>query len=345
MLGSFLSSYPTGSLLTELVQIYNGKYIVKASLQIEAVTRATAMAAAETLETAEDSARQRVITFFAGNESLKLSSNAAIPETVPISVQSAPIQSSSSTDSQHNQNHGVTIETIPVEIKTKPQPASNIAPTNIDNVSNQTSVPIELPPVEEIVAPAKTKTKAEAKSKTTQDLTQLTEVTTKPEKAPDIPSLTQSQTIPDDEPVKEPLFDAYEEFTPSEPQFEPFETSTIPKVSTPPNNVTPFTGRNYNPPEEIELPPVDAIVELPTSTTKRKKKTDTTDQSDDIAKIGIEMQRLGWTTEQGRDYLVKQYGKRSRHLLSPDELRDFRAYLESQSTPEDPLAFDPIAGF
>lgn len=346
MLGSFQSLYPTGSLLTELVQIYNGKYIVKASLQIEAVTRATAMAAAETLEIAEDSARQRVIAFF-GSDTVLKEEQAQEPK---------PIQPSLSIDdSQQNQNNGTntvnkTIDTVPAETKTPPQTtSSNIIPTTtFDNVSNGTSTQeIELPPVEEIVAPAKTK----GKSKNTQDLRQSTEITPKSEQAPDIPDVHDinpvSQTTPVSE-FKEPLFDTYDEFSSKEPLFEPLDTTSS-TVNTPPNNVTPFTGRNYNPPEEIELPPVEtpetSTNTTSTGTTKRKKKAETTDQSDDIAKIGIEMQRLGWTTEQGRDYLIKQYNKRSRHLLSAEELRDFRQYLESQSTPDDPLAFDPIAGF
>ena len=57
-----------------------------------------------------------------------------------------------------------------------------------------------------------------------------------------------------------------------------------------------------------------------------------------IAKTNIEMHRLGWTTEQGREYLIKNYGKRSRFLLTQEELLDFLRYLESQPTPVDPLA-------
>ncbi|RUT03116.1 hypothetical protein DSM106972_054240 [Dulcicalothrix desertica PCC 7102] len=352
MLGSFLSSYPTGSLLTELVQIYNGKYIVKASLQIEAVTRATAMAAAETLETAEDSARQRVITFFGGDAIQKEAHSESIITHQPLPVpleEAKPVQASLSIDNSLHQNNGAIKHfetnldtTLPVEIEKSDTFDFSAVSTNEDNnVPDETSVPdIQLPPVEEIVAPSKTK----AKSKNTQQLRQYTELDSQ---APDIPAISQVSEATELNGFKEPSFDTYDEFSPKEPLFEPLEP-TIPTVNTLPNNVTPFTGRNYNPPEEIELPPVDIPAEVPTSasTTKRKKKTtDTTDQSDDIAKIGIEMQRLGWTTEQGRDYLIKQYNKRSRHLLTSDELRDFRQYLESQSTPDDPLAFDPIAGF
>lgn len=51
----------------------------------------------------------------------------------------------------------------------------------------------------------------------------------------------------------------------------------------------------------------------------------------------VEMQRLGWTSEQGREYRIKTYGKRSRTLLTDEELHEFLKYLQSQP--------DPLAGF
>jgi hypothetical protein len=57
MLAQFQIRYPTGSLVSELVTIDRGKYLVKASIQIEGVIRATGMAAADTVEQAEDQAR------------------------------------------------------------------------------------------------------------------------------------------------------------------------------------------------------------------------------------------------------------------------------------------------
>lgn len=61
MLAQFQSLYPKGNLISELLQIFQGKYIVRASVQIEGVTRATGMAAAETVEVAEDQARIRAL--------------------------------------------------------------------------------------------------------------------------------------------------------------------------------------------------------------------------------------------------------------------------------------------
>ena len=104
-----------------------------------------------------------------------------------------------------------------------------------------------------------------------------------------------------------------------------FEHNPLPEIST--SNVTPFAPRSYTPQPDVGTP-----------TTKKNKKSEPVDHSDTIAKIDVEMQRLSWTTEQGRDHLKKTYGKRARSLLDPEELLDFLKYLESQTTPIDPLA-------
>jgi hypothetical protein len=60
---------------------------------------------------------------------------------------------------------------------------------------------------------------------------------------------------------------------------------------------------------------------------------ETLDFSEIIAKSNVEIKRLGWTNEQGKQYLLQTYGKRSRQLLSDEELLEFLHYLESQPTP------------
>lgn len=59
---------------------------------------------------------------------------------------------------------------------------------------------------------------------------------------------------------------------------------------------------------------------------------DEEDLSDVIAQTDVEMKRVGWTPNQGRDYLVKTFGKRSRQLLEPHELMQFLRHLQQQST-------------
>lgn len=101
-----------------------------------------------------------------------------------------------------------------------------------------------------------------------------------------------------------------------------------------------------------ELPPLpDAptptpAVELPASSGKPAKRKATpapepvavaqttplteSDRSDELARISVEMKRLGWSTEEGRSYLKRTYGKRSRQELEDEELLDFLRYLETQ---------------
>ncbi|TVQ07503.1 MAG: hypothetical protein EA368_14075 [Leptolyngbya sp. DLM2.Bin27] len=57
------------------------------------------------------------------------------------------------------------------------------------------------------------------------------------------------------------------------------------------------------------------------------------DLSDIIAQTDVELQRLGWDVNQGREFLEKTYGKRSRHDLTDEELLEFLLYLETQSPP------------
>ncbi len=52
--------------------------------------------------------------------------------------------------------------------------------------------------------------------------------------------------------------------------------------------------------------------------------------ADIIAEINLQMERLAWTRDQGKDYLLKTYGKKSRHLLSDQELIEFLNYLKNQ---------------
>jgi hypothetical protein len=265
MLAQFRSKYPEGNLISELVQIYHGKYIVRASVQIDGVTRATGMAAAETLEEAEDQARNRAL--------------------VVLGITSSPQES----------------------VAVSGEPANQVKPTPTFPVNqvNDTYSPVNSFP--------------------------QTEVTPTP---PAVSSVIEKNDTKNQE-----FIERFPTDDKQETQFDnPLENlgmisgnqenSTIPEIS--PSNVTPFGPRSYS----------SSLEDLgtQTATAKKKKKSEPVDQSDDIAKIGVEMQRLGWTTDQGRDYLIKTYGKRSRHLLSDDELHDFLRYLESQPTPLDPLA-------
>ncbi|MEL6490716.1 MAG: hypothetical protein AAFQ95_12195 [Cyanobacteria bacterium J06621_3] len=94
------------------------------------------------------------------------------------------------------------------------------------------------------------------------------------------------------------------------------------------------------PADEDMGPPIDTIAEEPV-TTKPSAATialenfstsaTPVDLSDVIAQTDVELTRLGWTNVQGREYLEKTYGKRSRQQLTDEELMSFLLYLEEQA--------------
>lgn len=272
MLDEFHKLYPTGSLISELVQIYNGKYIVKASLQIEGNLRATGMAAADILEDAEDRARTRAIMLL-GLKPQPQKNDTSLPNEAQTQVAKTPIASA---------------ETIPAFPGTLAQQETPIPP---------------------VVKPVVNKTDA-----------YISEVS---QSYSDTNEIEQSQTF--DSSMSE--MDLMSDMPPSE--------NLIPGLTA--SNVTPFPQRNYTPVEETPPPPP------PATTSKRKKKSEPIDLSAAMAQIEVEMERLNWSKEQGRDHLIKTYGKRGRSLLSDEELLDFLKHLQSLPTPLTPV--DPLIGF
>ncbi|MCC5628679.1 hypothetical protein LC613_11450 [Nostoc sphaeroides CHAB 2801] len=295
MLAQFQSLYPQGSLISELVQIFQGKYIVRASVQIEGVTRATGMAAAETVEAAEDQARTRALIVLgitnAPQQSVAFSSNPIPPAQLNPSLntkggldESAAYSSAKDEDFVGSQWPMVSDK----EISIPPSKVRNIKPEVVTNINEQYGYNSGAPLPSDSYS---------------QDFGQ------------NFPA-TGNKELEFDPPVEnlEITFDNQ------------VENQTFPPISA--NNVTPFTPRSYSPQEDVATPSV---------TGKRKKKAEPVDLSDVIAKTDVELQRLGWTPEQGREYLIETYGKRGRTLLSEEQLHGFLKYLQSQP--------DPIAGF
>ncbi|MEB3181408.1 MAG: hypothetical protein VKL59_20585 [Nostocaceae cyanobacterium] len=234
MLAQFHKLYPTGSIISELLQIHEGKYLVRVEVHIEGVKRATGMAAAETLEIAEDRARDRAIALV------------LIAPTTSHQTQSpAPIYASASPtpDPRPDESTGLT---------------NTLATPNFPSLHGADRPFSNFEPPQENWG-----------------------------KIPDSPTLKQ------------------------------------PSSSVIHNNVKQFLPRQGTPQEE-------------TSPVTHKSTAEPTNHSDTIAQIDVQMERLSWTTEQGRDYLKKTYSKRARSLLSDEELKDFLRYLESQPTPIDP---------
>ncbi|MDZ7961932.1 MAG: hypothetical protein RMY34_29335 [Aulosira sp. DedQUE10] len=287
MLAQFQSLYPKGSLISELVQIFQGKYIVRVSVQLEGVTRATGLAAAETVEAAEDQARNRALMVLGITNAPQKTVVTSPPPTSQVQTNPSLNKTSKFNESAYS-------------LTKEPDFFSSQW-----SVSNDQEVSI-LPEREHYSQPDTLTTDIRSTSKTdtySPDLDQNLPINTDLEAQFDTPVENLGITS-DDEPENPPL-------------------SGITA-----SNVTPFTPRSYSSSEDVGTP---------TATGKKKKKSEPVDLSDVIAKTDVELQRLGWTPEQGREHLIKTYGKRGRTLLTEDELHGFLKYLESQPTPKDPF--------
>lgn len=228
MLAQFQVRYPTGSLISELLTIYQGKFVVRVLAQVEGVLRATGMAASESLELAEDQARNRALMVL-GIE--------------PKPIEAAEVAREAEQDKEEQQEIAF-----------------------VDNLSQQSS------------------------------------------------------------PAPSDLFSWYQE--PQAPLENGMtsdvqtETSSNPLMSF--SNVTPLVPRSYSQ-DTGAVAPVDA---------KTNIEAEPIDLSDAIARTTVELKRLGWSNQQGREYLKNTYNKRSRPELTDEELLEFLHYLESQPSPQ-----------
>ncbi|MBR8829511.1 MAG: hypothetical protein DSM107014_16715 [Gomphosphaeria aponina SAG 52.96 = DSM 107014] len=225
MLTQFRKHYPQGSLISELVTIDHGKYIVRTLVQIEGVTLASGLAAAETVEQAEDQARNRALAILDLDSATQ---SIILPDLQPV-------------------------------VNTK--------------VEEKSFPPAPPPPPASFQAPT-----------------------------PEVVTSSDNYAYSFDE------------------EFSPDSQTTLPHTITPAPSFS-----------ETEIVAPENPVE--TTTQPQPNGGAPIDFSEIIAKTDIELKRLGWTKEKGRDYLLQTYGKKSRHYLSDDELLEFLNFLTSQPNP------------
>ena len=274
MLAKFRDRYPQGSLVSKLVKIDRGTFIVRVSISVDNTTLVSSLAGANTVEAAEDAARARAIsTLFLDQVTTSDAPVVALATPPQVSIrQPAP---------------------APAPQPALPAPASQpVVAENADNVVNFSKPSSDAEP----------------------ELAASTVAEIEPEIAP-IPIPKASETV--SEPIPEPkstvetgnLFaGTFQGDNLDEPSDEP---SLVPEIASVENTATAATSKPIS--EPLEMADFDF--------NQVKQKTD------------IEIERLGWTRDDGREFLQSRYGKRSRLHLKNEELLEFLHYLEKQPTP------------
>jgi hypothetical protein len=252
MLAAFRQHYPQGGLVSELLRIHDGLYIVRAAVVVENQTLATGLAAHGVLETAEDTASVRALSHIG----LAGLGDAAGTLRLAGPPPDSPMANSSSK---------------------APQPAPSVASPTVDMADGVV-----------------------------------------PSVADPLPSLNFGLDTVDLEP------EIYAAHTLT-------AVGPAPELASPPKAVTHSNLMSVEPLAE-EAP----VIPLPFETDLLSLEgipTPSIDLSDIIAQTDVELQRLGWNVNQGREFLEKTYGKRSRHDLTDEELLEFLLFLETQPTP------------
>ncbi|ERT07244.1 hypothetical protein M595_2785 [Lyngbya aestuarii BL J] len=96
MFAQFRSRYPTGGLISELLAIDHGQYVVRVLVEVDSVIISSGLAAAETVELAEDQARKRSLQVLGIETSTALPnfsttrSLAGTENSTPFELNSAP---------------------------------------------------------------------------------------------------------------------------------------------------------------------------------------------------------------------------------------------------------------
>jgi hypothetical protein len=130
-------------------------------------------------------------------------------------------------------------------------------------------------------------------------------------------------TQPEDSITKEPASESILESTPIAPDIEP--------EIKPESNL--FSGAFTTPVEDPAIDEETSAASANSNSAIATADLAEMDFNEIKQKTDIEIKRLGWTKDDGREFLKSRYGKRSRLHLTDEQLLEFLSYLEQQPTP------------
>lgn len=263
---AFRQQFPEGSLLSEVLTIQDGLFVVRVSVASRGSVLSQALAANNSLELAEDIACNRAL------ERLVLSTGGKAAPSPP---------------------------TVPVQ---KPQHPPSSLPNPLTALDIDQTVATPHSPPEEAEAALKPRAEPELSVGGPPDITTAEAMTKNGTTSSQTPRQNHGDSIPSASPER------------PQPNL---------KLATPP---VPKSEPVAQDPEAE----ADAREDLSNFGSMAAAPIDL---SDIIAQTDMELQRLGWDVNQGREFLEKTYGKRSRHDLTDEELLEFLLYLEGQPRP------------
>jgi hypothetical protein len=320
----FRRQYPQGSIISDLVQIHGDQYVVKVSVSLANTVLVSTLAADANLMLAENRAMERALTILGIRDSQQ-----PAHEPVNLTVTPLPDLPKGLTNSVEQPKAAVASELLPNGATSLPEPLVTPVITNLET----TAAPViiqetSLPAVPAVPAAEPIRIQVGVAS----------EISEQPMKFDIIPSFsepdaeitmptTNGQVIPEppiesvsasEVPVAKSSRTKKAVTTP-----DPLPTVTVDEASLDETTVPITSGATCEHvwSEATSDPCVagrEAIAEPPLSVT------------DMIPMINMELKRLGWSKDRGRDYMVSLYNKRASALLSDDELFGLLKHLQAE---------------
>jgi hypothetical protein len=311
----FRQQYPQGSIISDLVQIHGDQYVVKVSVSLENTVLVSTLAADANLMLAENRAMERALTILGIRDSQQ-----PAHEPVNLTVKPLPDLPTGLTNSVEESPLAMASESLP-NVANLSEPVVNL----VETIASLAPKAIESPIIiEETALPP---VSAEPIRIQVGVASEISEQPMKFDTEPSLPEPDAESTIPttngkvatDSAPLEIPA-------TLPEPPIETVQeldvtvaksTRTKKAVTTP--DPLPAITANETPLTEAPLDETTVpIAEPPLSVT------------DMIPLINMELKRLGWSKERGREYMVSLYNKRASALLSDDELFGLLQHLQAE---------------
>ena len=309
----FRQQYPQGSIISDLVQVHGDQYVVKVSVSEANTVLTTALAADANLMLAENQAIARALTILGIRDVQQ-----PVHEPVNLIVTPLPDLPTSLTNFGEQSQVSKLVANIPVN---SPEPVVTLVETTdlpiMTTKGASEAIEVEsLAPVADVPAAAPIRIQVGVAS-------EISEQSMKFDTAPVFSEPVGEVTMPttngkvaiDSAPPEIPATSTELPITNlPEPEVLVAKSSRTKKATTTAEDDSPAVTAPEITLDENIVP----IAEPPISVT------------DMIPMINMELKRLGWSKDRGRDYMVSLYNKRASALLSDDELFGLLQHLQAE---------------
>ncbi len=338
MLERFRASYPTGCLISELITIHNGKYIVRVLVQVNGEILASGLGAADTVELAEDKARERSLA------TLILDSSFSAPQT--------SFELSTSPSATNHIPQFTKYVNTPLQIKTEELPTAGLN-LDLNEVSDTPTVSSELE-ASEIPTPLEKDELLTVESSINYD-----DVSDSPQDSSAFDNswldtdYRQEQNEEKIDETTESLIDSRNHIESEITTSEPINSGI--DLAAPINNNNEIYSSDLSQDVSDDNVSIDILMDglgwtkekerdfLEQNYSQKTRQFLTTEELldfhqylDILQKVTKEIKGQGWKAKQQKDYFEYNHNKESLEQLSVDELQSFLQYLEvfSKTTTE-----------